>query len=195
MKKHSVSIVAYETPYISVKKAVDLCNGLDHLPSKSRVFIKPNIVWWTSETTFPKWGVITTSRVVEDMVILLKERGIDDIIIGEGMVVEPKDINTPSHAFESLGYTVLKSRYGIRCYNIHERPFKKVDVGFGHELKFNQDILESDFLVNIPVLKTHTQTVVSLGIKNIKGLLHIESRKKCHSTDPEMNLHHYVSKL
>ena len=40
-------------------------------------------------------------------------------------------------------------------------------------------MLESDFLVNIPVLKTHVQTVVSLGIKNIKGLIDIESRKKC----------------
>ncbi len=195
MKKHLVSIVSYEKPLDSVRKAVDLCKGLDHLPSKAKVFIKPNIVWWTSEAVFPKWGVITTSRVVEDMVVILKERGIDDIIIGEGMVIEPKDIDTPAQAFESLGYNVLKKRYGIQCFNIHKRPFKKVDIGSGHELKFNDDILESDFLVNIPVLKTHRQTVVSLGLKNIKGLLDIESRKKCHSTDPEMNLHHYISKL
>jgi uncharacterized protein (DUF362 family) len=195
MKKHLVSIVSYEKPLDSVRKAVDLCKGLDHLPSKAKVFIKPNIVWWTSEAVFPKWGVITTSRVVEDMVVILKEHGIDDIIIGEGMVIEPKDIDTPAHAFESLGYNVLKKRYGVQCFNIHKRPFRKVDIGSGHELKFNIDFLESDFLVNIPVLKTHTQTVVSLGIKNIKGLIDIESRKKCHSTDPEMNLHHYVSKL
>ncbi len=195
MKKHLVSIVSYEKPLDSIRKAVDLCKGLDHLPSKARVFIKPNIVWWTSEAVFPKWGIITTSRVVEDMVVILKERGIDDIIIGEGMVIEPKDIDTPAHAFESLGYNVLKKRYGIQCLNIHKRPFKKIDIGSGHELKFNNDILESDFLVNIPVLKTHAQTVVSLGIKNIKGLIDIESRKKCHTTDPEMNLHHYISKL
>ena len=195
MKKHLVSIVSYEKPLDSVRKAVDLCKGLEHLPSKAKVFIKPNIVWWTSEAVFPKWGVITTSRVVEDMVVILKERGIDDIIIGEGMVIEPKDIDTPAHAFESLGYNVLKKRYGIQCFNVHKRPFKKVDIGSGHELKFNQDMLESDFLVNIPVLKTHVQTVVSLGIKNIKGLIDIESRKKCHSTDPEMNLHHYISKF
>jgi uncharacterized protein (DUF362 family) len=195
MKKHLVSIVSYEKPLDSVRKAVDLCKGLDHLPSKAKVFIKPNIVWWTSEAVFPKWGIITTSRVVEDMVVILKERGIDDIIIGEGMVIEPKDIETPAHAFESLGYNVLKRRYGVQCFNLHKRPFKKVDIGSGHEINFNNDILESDFLINIPVLKTHTQTVVSLGIKNIKGLIDIESRQKCHSTDPEMNLHHYVSRL
>ena len=30
--------------------------------------------------------MITTSRLVEDAVVLLKERGIDDITIGEGLV-------------------------------------------------------------------------------------------------------------
>lgn len=40
---------------------------------------------------FPKWGVITTSCVLEDMVIILKERGINDITIGEGTVTgKPK---------------------------------------------------------------------------------------------------------
>ena len=80
---------------------------------------------WTSESVFPKWGVITTSRVVEDMVVILKEHGIDDIIIGEGMVIEPKDIDTPAHAFESLGYNVLKKRYGIQCINVHNAHLKK----------------------------------------------------------------------
>ncbi len=195
MSNALVSIVKYEKPLDSVRKAVDLCKGLDHLPSKAKVFIKPNIVWWTKETVFPKWGIITTSRIVEDMVVLLKELGVDEIVIGEGMVIEPKDKETPRQAFESLGYNVLKRRYGVKCFNIHERPFEKVDIGSGEELNVNVDFLECDFLVDIPVLKTHFQTVVSLGIKNIKGLIDIESRKKCHSTRPGMDLHHYVSRL
>ena len=195
MKKQLVSIVTYENPFDSVKKAVDLCGGLAHIPTKPKVFIKPNILWWTTEGKFPKWGSITTSRVVEDMVVILKEHGIDDITIGEGMVIEPKDNETPAAAFESLGYNFLKKRYGIQCVNIHDRPFQTVDLGSGNEIKFNKDMLESDFLVDIPVLKTHTQTVVSLGIKNLKGLIDIESRKKCHSASPEMDLHRYVSKL
>jgi transcriptional/translational regulatory protein YebC/TACO1 len=72
----------------------------------------PNIVFWTQAANFPKWGVITTSRVVEDMVILLKEHGIDDITIAEGSVLrDPKDMQTQMHAFENLGYSVLKKKY------------------------------------------------------------------------------------
>ena len=196
MTKQIVSIVRYEKPLESVRKTVDLCNGLDHLPRNAKVFIKPNIVLWTRKSVFPKWGVITTSRVMEDMVVLLKERGVDDIVIGEGMVLfDPKDRDTPKHAFESLGYPDLQKRYGVRCLDVHDRPFRKTDLGSGVVLNINTDILDSDFVVDIPVLKTHHMTVVSLGIKNLKGTIDIPSRKKCHSADPVKDLNYMIARL
>ncbi|MCP4681474.1 MAG: DUF362 domain-containing protein [Desulfobacterales bacterium] len=196
MGRFLVSIVRYEKPLESVRKAVELSCGFDHLPQKARVFIKPNIVFWTRAINFPKWGVITTSRVVEDIVVLLKERGIDDIVIGEGIVlVDPKDRITPAHAFETLGYDVLKRRYGVEYINVMDRPFEKVDLGDGVELKFNKDILHSDFVVDLPAMKAHNQTIVSLGIKNLKGTIDIPSRKKCHNSDPEKDLNFHVAKL
>ena len=108
MSDYSVAVVRYEGPLESVRRAVDLSRGLDRMPSQASVFVKPNIVFWTRAVPFPKWGVITTTRVVEDMIVLLKERGIDDITIGEGMVtMNPGDLETPAHAFETLGYGVL----------------------------------------------------------------------------------------
>ena len=99
MGKPVVSIVRYEENQGSVRKAVELCGGLDHLPSRAKVFIKPNIVFWTHKVAFPKWGVITTSRTVEAMVILLKERGVEEITIGEGIVVGPMDGGKPRLCF------------------------------------------------------------------------------------------------
>ncbi len=178
-----------------MKKAVLDCGGFDRLNPGMRVFIKPNIVFWTKSCSFPKWGVITTSRIVEDMVVLLKEFGIDDITIGEGIAADPGDEVTPAHAFNSLGYNTLCQRYGIKCVNIMKEPFKEVEMENGVKLKFNRDVLESDFLVDLPVLKSHNQTKVSLGLKNLKGTINIASRKKCHSPDPEYDLHYYVSRL
>jgi uncharacterized protein (DUF362 family) len=196
VRKLVVAIQRYEKALESVRRVVDLSHGLDHLPDKANVFIKPNIVFWTRTTPFPKWGVITTSRVVEDMVILLKERGIEGITILEGAVIhDPKDRETMSHAFESLGYNVLKRRYGVKVLNVFERPFKKIDLGAGVVLNFNEDILRSDFVVDLPVLKTHSQAVVSLGIKNLKGLIDVPSRKKCHSPHPEKNLNYMIARL
>jgi uncharacterized protein (DUF362 family) len=196
VEKRIVALVLFEKPLESVRMAVDLSHGLDHLPNKAKVFIKPNIVFWTRTTPFPKWGVVTTSRVVEDMVVLLKERGIDEITILEGIgTYDPKDPKVPAHAFESLGYNVLKRRYGVKVLNVLERPFKKIDLGADVVLNFNEDILQSDFLVDLPVLKTHSQAIVSLGIKNLKGLIDVHSRKRCHSPHPEKNLNYMIAKL
>jgi uncharacterized protein (DUF362 family) len=196
MGKPIVAVVRYEKPLESVRKAVELSHGLDHLPSRAKVFIKPNIVFWTKAVNFPKYGVITTSRIVQDMVVLLKERGIDDIRIGEGTVLrDPKDMATQRHAFENLGYGMLNKRYGVKSVNIWQRPFEKVDLGDGVAVNFNTDILHADFVVDLPVMKTHSMTTVSLGIKNLKGMIDIPSRKKCHNTHPEKDLHFWVSRL
>ncbi|MFX0001503.1 MAG: DUF362 domain-containing protein [Candidatus Hodarchaeota archaeon] len=196
MSKSIVSIVRYEKALDSVRKAIKLSNGFEKLPNKAKVFIKPNIVYWNRHCDFPKWGVITTSRVIEDVIILLKEHGIDDITIGEGIVSgDPKDTETAKDAFEKLGYNILKEQHGVKLINTFERPFEKVELTEGLTAKMNSDMLNSDFLIDIPVLKTHAQCVVSLGIKNLKGLINIASRKKFHSADPIRNLHYNVAQL
>ena len=178
-----------------MRQAIDLCDGWRIFPNKPRVFLKPNILTW-SRGGFPKWGVITTSRLVHDVVLLLKELGIDDICLGEGMVsMKPKDPALSEAAYAGLGYTTLQKRYGLKLVNTHLEPFQKTHLGDGLHLHFNRQALESDVLIDLPVLKTHAQTKVSLGIKNLKGLIDVPSRKKCHSPDPEQDLHFWVSRL
>lgn len=192
----TVSIARYEKPYESVRLAVELSGGLPKLGHNARVFIKPNVVTWVPGGVFPKWGVLTTSRVVEDVVKLLKDAGVGQISIGEGIVVAGagrREIT--EEAFRSLGYYQLKERYGVNLIDVFDRPFKSVEIAEGVTLNFNVDALESDLIVDLPVLKTHAQTVVSLGIKNLKGLIDISSRKRCHSRSDGRDLHFYVGRL
>jgi len=44
MSKNLVAVVRYEKPLESVRKAVELSHGLDHLNANARVFIKPNMI-------------------------------------------------------------------------------------------------------------------------------------------------------
>ena len=127
---------------------------------------------------------------------LIRLNGVNDIIIGEGIVTEhPKDWETAEDAFEKLGYNSLKERYGVKVYDIFQRPFEKVELAEGVTAKMNADMLKADFLIDVPVLKTHAQCVVSLGIKNVKGLINIASRKKFHGDDPKYTLDYNVSHL
>jgi hypothetical protein len=59
---------------------------------------------------------------------------------------DPKDTEIPAHAFESLGYSGLKKRYGVKTLNVFKRPFKKVDLGGGVVLDLNEEIVKSDLL-------------------------------------------------
>jgi uncharacterized protein (DUF362 family) len=124
MSMHKVSLVKYEKPVESVRQAVELCGGLDRIKAGAKVFLKPNIVYWTKSVPFPKWGVITTSRVVADVVELLAAHGVSDITIGEGIVLTRQGAQeVAAHAFDTLGYTKLAQRFGVKVYNTFERPF------------------------------------------------------------------------
>ncbi|MCX8125137.1 MAG: DUF362 domain-containing protein [Spirochaetes bacterium] len=192
--KYCVALSQYKSKG-SIQYAIDLSQAFANLKPSDKVFIKPNIVFW-AKVPFPKWGVITTSAVVHEVVELLKDYGVNYITIGEGIVtLNPNDKETAAHAFDYLGYTSLAKTYNVNIVNIFDRPFKKVSLDNEIEIQINADALESDFLINIPVLKTHAQTVVSLGLKNLKGLLNIPSRKKFHNPDEQKNLHYMIAKL
>jgi uncharacterized protein (DUF362 family) len=194
--KKDVSVVCYRSAQESVAEAIDLSGAFDKLSRGDNVFIKPNIVYWSRETPVPPWGMITTSRVVEDVVRELKDRGAGQITIGEGIITfDPKDRETSAHAYESLGYNELSKRFGVKIVNTFEREFRRKRLGDDVALNFSVDLLDSDFVVSLPVLKTHTQTVVSLSQKNLKGCLDINSRKRCHSDDRHKNLDFHVSML
>jgi uncharacterized protein (DUF362 family) len=196
MTKHKVAITRYEKPVESLRSAIDISQGLAGVPVQSRVFIKPNIVLWSDVKPFPKWGLITTSRMIEDTVTILSELGFNDITIGEGPVLlDPRDKDIAIQAFENLGYTYLEKRFGVKLVNVHRETFVETDLGDDVRLNFNRQFIESDFIVNIPVMKTHSQTVVSLGIKNLKGVIDINSRKACHSSNESNDLHYMVSRL
>ena len=192
---YDVAVVKYEKPLESLKKAVDLVGGLGGVSGGSKVFIKPNLVIWYEGINFPKYGVLTTARLIEDTVVLLKEHGAQDITIVEGIVeMEKESESLLQLAAKGMGLDILAKRYGVKLIDVHKGAFAKVTAG-DVRLSVNADILEADYIVNMPVLKTHSQTMVSLGIKNLKGLLNIASRKRCHNADQSIDLDYCISKL
>ena len=195
MPNIKVSVLKYQRDAQTIQKAIEKADAFAHLPANAKVVIKPNIVVWL-DGPYPKWGVVTTSAVMEETVILLKEYGVNDISIAEGSLqLTPNAKQIGQASFKGLGYDTLRDRYGVKLLDVWERPFEKVAVDDGLSLQVNSDLLASDFLVNLPVLKTHAQVKVSLGIKNLKGFLNVSSRKKCHSADTTKDLEYMISRL
>ncbi len=182
MNNRPVSIVRYRKNHETVKHAVELCNGFNGLKMNDKVLIKPNIVFASRRKKIPLYGVVTTTKVIEDIVILLREYGCNDITIGEGAPYHKElNLNT-TNGFKCTGITELAKKYGVKLVDFNKGEFKLIDLG-PTKVNLARESLESDFMINVPVLKTHVQTTVSMSLKNLKGCLKQSSKMKFHKTD------------
>ena len=183
MPKIPVSIVKVNDVYESLKESLNLSNGLAGLNANDKILIKPNIVSWDFDLPFPPYGVITTSAVISSLVRILTEHGFRDLTIGEGAL--PMKSSQGEAVYETLGYRKLQERYGVKLVDFNQGEFVATDYGDGLILDIAKQALEADKIINVPVLKTHSQAKVSLGIKNLKGCLNKRSKQFCHGVGDE----------
>ncbi|WP_018086914.1 DUF362 domain-containing protein [Desulfurispora thermophila] len=184
MSKPLVAVVKFAEAYQSVRRALELSDGLAGLKPGDRILIKPNLVSWDFDLPFPPYGVVTTSAVLGALVRILAEEGYSDITIGEGPLMVPKTIGQAM--YKELGYHQLREKYGVKLVDFNEEKFVKTDLG-GLTLSLAEKVLEADKIINVPVLKTHNQTKVSLGIKNLKGCINRASKMHCHGKDVDLS--------
>lgn len=192
MANPKVSIVKFNNKRENIKEVVRLCNGFQGLSRSSKVLIKPNLVMWDKVFPFPKYGVITTAVVVEEIVKLLKDYGCQDITIAEATAESDEIGSSTEIAFNEMGFPLLKKKYGVKLLDINRGPFTRVDFQ-DFTLDIASEVLETDFIINVPVLKTHSTTRVSLGFKNLKGCLALNSKMFCHHK--EIPLDNFIHKI
>ena len=174
----TVSIVRFDGSLDSLRKAIELCDGFGKLSGNDRVLLKPNITF--SADILPPYGMVTTSRIVEGVIQLLLEHGCRDISIGEGAISGVLFSNTRA-GYRQTGIDRVARKYGVKMIDLNEGPFQDIALG-KVRAQVSSAALETDFLINIPVLKTHAQTRVSLGFKNLKGCLSMASKKRFHTS-------------
>jgi uncharacterized protein (DUF362 family) len=179
--KGKVAVVKYDETPNALKKAIDLCGGFEELRPDHKILLKPNILWGGTKK-LPPFGVVTTSTMVDHLLKLLCERGCKDITIGEGTIPNKELGSSTFKGYEWSGIGKVAKRYGAKLVDFNSGPFEEVQLE-EVKVKISKWALESDFLINLPVLKAHRQTKVSLGMKNLKGCLAIESKKKFHKHD------------
>jgi len=175
----TVSLVKFDGSLDSLRKAIELCHGFQKLGRNDRVLIKPNNCF--RHKIMPPYGMVTTSKIIGGVVQLLLEHGCKDISIGEGAIIGIFDELEPytKRGFKGTGIEKVAEKYGIKLIDFNQGDFHELDLG-RVKVKVSRAALDTDFLINVPVLKTHFQTKVSLGFKNLKGCLSKDSRKLFH---------------
>lgn len=135
---------------------------LDYRPGKEGFFIKPNLVGAYA----PGTGVVTSPCVIEAIVKFIRTAYPGrEIIIGEGCAAPGR----MDKVVEKAGYRYLLRRYGARFVDLEEAA--RIPFQWKHGRLMLPEYLQTHEYINVPKLKTHSQTSVTLGMKNQKGLL------------------------
>jgi uncharacterized protein (DUF362 family) len=173
-----VSIVRAEDVVEGVKKAIELCGGLN-IRDGDGLVIKPNV----KNQAPPGYGIITDPKVVEPLVDICRRSGVKGVTISEGSAYPSGSYHTIS-AFEAAGYAELAKKWGLDLADLNS--YDSVDLVLEDGLvldwvKVGRSVVEADYLINVPVLKTHKQTLLSNCLKNIGvGVACREEKKRLH---------------
>lgn len=165
-KATSVSVVRVENNQVkeALDRAINYIGGIeDVVPNGSKVLIKPNIVQNQPppDTTKPD--------IVEALISILKRRNPSVIWVADG-----SGHGNTTENFLSLGYSTLANENGVELVDLNYGEMVNVSVPGGGivfgSFTFNRIIIEADVLISVACMKTHSQAVVTLGMKNLIGL-------------------------
>ena len=167
-----------------LEKCLNNLGGLDVLMGKvESVMIKPNLVEVPYPTT--EGSVLTDPRLLEALVMLLKEYGVPKVYVGEGRSVNLKHIASGARdAFYKSGLGQAVERAGGIIVGWDEEPFVPVEIPDGQLFKsvnVPKSILDADYFINVPKLKMHCQTEITVAIKSMQGVYSTEDKVKFHN--------------
>lgn len=132
-----------------------------------RVVVKPNIGW---DRTVEQ-GANTHPLVVRAVVEHCLEAGAKSVQLFDRTCNDPRRCYVQSGIQEAV--ESLHSER-VRVEHMDRRAYRDLDIAKGMDLKrwsFYQPALEADAFINLPVAKNHGISLLTLGMKNIMGVI------------------------
>lgn len=149
-----------------VRAAVDAVGGIDkYITAGDRVCIKPNISFAANIDC----GATTDPGIVKQVVQLCLDAGASKVIVLDHTIANAELCVAKS----GIEGAIIDKKVSLLTLT-KERQFTEIDVPRGSQLqtiKIAKALSSSDKLINLPTAKSHSATGVSLGIKNLMGLV------------------------
>lgn len=160
-----VAIVQGEDANAMVAQAIELIGGLKGIVKDGdKVVIKPNLTYYKDKIV-P--GTTTDVRVAAGVVAALKRSAHCQITFAESSG------GSTMAMYKAYGYDQLAQEQGIALLELKDEPRVHVQQA-GMALPsydFPKPVKEADVFIDMPVLKTHQLCGISVGMKNLYGLL------------------------
>jgi len=166
----------------AVRKAVSITQGFDSIRwENATVLIKPNTVNPSESGS----GKVTDARVVAAVGGVVKEKNPGRIVIGEGSSVgyDFPGRQDSIHCMKVAGVLDVAEKYGIEVVDLNQDEQVEVKLSQAYVMdsfKIARTAWEADVIISVPVIKTHIRTGITCGLKNMKGVLPGDEKKRTH---------------
>ena len=177
-------IQSYEDPALqeAVEEILAACGAAAALGPGTRALVKPNLL----AKHPPEHAVTTHPAVVEAVIRALQKRGVTDIVVADS----PGGVYTPGAmraVYRASGMEDVCKRTGAKPYSECRWGVRRAAESCRLVQEFNllQPVLEADFIVNVPKIKTHVMTGMSCAVKNLFGTVPGLQKAEFHMRFPE----------
>jgi len=150
-----------------VRQAIAAFGGMDRIVSKGAdVIVKPNMcVGYHSY----EYAATTNPWVVAALVKLCYEAGAARV-----RVMDNPFGGSPEQAYEKSGIAQQVEAAGGEMVVMSSFMFKNTEIPQGkdlHKVEVFDEILKTDVLINVPIAKHHSRARLTLGMKNLMGII------------------------
>jgi uncharacterized protein (DUF362 family) len=162
-----VVVAEKDKPAELVRKAIKALGGMSRFVKKgNRVLIKPNIAFARP----PEGAANTNPEVVAELVQLCFEAGAKEVIVLD-YTLDPARIT-----YEMSGIAKAAEAKGARVVYVSLRDFVPIEVPKGkilsaYDVRVLKQVLDADVFINVPIAKTHGSARLTLGMKNLMGII------------------------
>jgi uncharacterized protein (DUF362 family) len=162
-----VVVAEKDKPAELVRKAIKALGGMGRFVKKgNRVLIKPNIAFARP----PEGAANTNPEVVAELVQLCVEAGAKEVIVLD-YTLDPARIT-----YEMSGIAKAAEAKGARVVYVSLRDFVPIEVPKGkilsaYDVRVLKQVLDADVFINVPIAKTHGSARLTLGMKNLMGII------------------------
>ena len=158
-------------PTNMAKQLMTAAKVADAIPTNAKISLKPNLVVGRPAAG----GATTHPEILAGIIEHLQDNGHTNIEIIEGSWVGDDTVR----AFAACGMNDIAKRYGVTLHDLKDDDSIPVDTPEG-TIRVCRRALESDFLINLPVLKGHCQTRMTCALKNMKGCITDGEKRRFH---------------
>lgn len=178
----SIVGVRHEDVEGAVREAISLTNSFEAVAWEgAEVLLKPNVALPARTGT----GIVTDARVVEGVTKFVLERNPKRVVIGEGSSVGydfPIRLDS-IHCMEVAGIVDVARKLGVEVVDLNQDERIEVrapDAFVMDRFAIAKTAAEADVIISLPVIKTHIRTGITCGLKNMKGVLPGDEKKRTH---------------